>query len=79
MTLQQAIKKYNLIKQEKDFTDAKYPKNYICYFSKKETDKALYYYTADKDMDFCNRFFLTVQTFYKNTNKNTIKIYILEG
>ncbi len=80
MTLQNAIKRYNLIKQEKDFTGTPYPKNYICYTATKETDKAKYFYCLDSDTDFApGLYFLTVTTVYKNTNKDYLRTYIIDN
>ena len=79
MTLQQAIKKYKLIKQEKCFDGAKLPNGYELYTSEKHNDKADYYYCVDRDLSFCKHHFLTITTFYKGTNKETLRNYILEN
>ena len=79
MTLQQAIKKYNLIKQEKCFDGDKLPNGYELYTSEKETDNAKYYYTVDRDLNLSKHYYLVIQAFYKGTNKEITRTYILEN
>ena len=78
MTLQQAIKKYNLIKQEKCFDGEKLPHGYKLYIGEKHTEKVDYFYTADRDLNLSKHYYLVIQAFYKGTNKETTRTYILE-
>ena len=78
MTLQQAIKKYNLIKQEKCFDGEKLPNGYELYTGEKHTEKADYFYTVDRDLNLSKRYYLVKQAFYKDQNKETTRTYILE-
>lgn len=78
MTVTQAIKKYNLIKQDYNCFGEKHPSCYQCFTADKETDKAIYHYTLDKDTSFLDAWFLTVQTFYKCQNKETCRVYLIE-
>lgn len=78
MTLRQAIKKYNLIKQEKCFDGEKLPNGYELYTGEKHTEKANYFYTVDRDLNLSKRYYLVIQAFYKGTNKEITKTYILE-
>ena len=77
MTLEQAIKKYNLIKQEKCFDGEKLPNGYELYTGEKRTEKADYFFSADRDLILNKLFYLSIQAFYKGTNKETTRVYIL--
>lgn len=78
MTLNQAIKKYDLKREFFDFMGRKFHDGFECYTSKKETEKAIYFYTAERDLGFCDMFFLTIVTYYKTRNQETVKNYILD-
>ena len=78
MTLAQAIKRYNLRRVAHDFDGTPLPRGYVLYMSDKETDEAIYHYTADRDEDFCPHGFLTVITYYKSRNAETARTYVLE-
>lgn len=78
MTLQQAIKKYNLIKQEKCSDGEKLPNGYELYIGEKRTQKADYFYAVDRDLNLSKRYYLVIQSFYKDQNKETTRTYILE-
>ena len=77
MTLETSIKKYNLIKQEKCFDGEKLPNGYELYTGEKHTEKADYFYSVDRDLNASKHFYLTIQAFYKGTNKETTRVYIL--
>ena len=78
MTITQAIKKYNLIKQDYDCFGEKHPTWYECFTADKETETASYHYTLDRDKSFIDAWYLTVQTFYKLKNKYSCRVYPID-
>ncbi len=78
MTLQQAIKKYNLKKQETCFDGEPLPKNYELFIGEKTTEKAKYFYVVDRNGKN-DHYILVIQAFYFGENKETMRTYILEN
>lgn len=75
MTIQNAIKKYNLKRQYIDCFGYKIKDGYTIYHAEKETEKAKYVYHLDNeisvDLGDGKDFILTIERFNKNkTDKN---------
>lgn len=73
MKLSEAIKRYNLQRQYKDFLGDKYPEKHIHYHSEKDTPAAHYEYHADnefsEDLGDGKTFILDIQRVSKTVIK----------